>query len=272
MPADWNLRSWVPDVPTCEKYDKDWPDLSKGVVRDWVTDHLVAEVKKYLPHGLDGVLYDYMRYPSKAWIVPKQVVSADDVTGLVSQVSAEMRALNLNVLASPIDARMKAIPDGLPAGGKQPRFQVLGQDWPQWIRNGDLDLSYMMTYCGASGLPSQWAGVPDDVRGETFSLLKIYSGVHSKADIKAAHAAVLELDGPGVAAFVPHKRFQETADSGILSVWSELTDTPTPEPPDGDPDPDPPPDPDDDPDYLAIADEMDGMARRTAELAGMLRQ
>jgi len=265
-PADWNLKSWVPGVPTCEKFDMDWPNFSKSEVRDWITEHLVIETRKYLSRGLDGVLYDHTRYPAKAWIVPKQVVTADDVTQLARQTSEAMRSLGLNILASPIDARMKDLPDDLPLGGNIPRYQVLGQDWPVWLREKIVDLVYVMTYCGPSGLPTQWEGVPADVRDQTISLLKMGSGIFSEQDVRDAHRVVTErLDGVGVSAFVPHPEFRSIVDSGILSVFPELPDTPIPEPPDGDDEP--PPVGDDEPDLAAIARELNAVAELLAEIA-----
>ena len=268
-PVGWNLLDWVPNVPKCEQYDVSWPDFSRPETRYWIKERLVDEVKKYYASGLTGVLYDYMRYPAKAWIVPKQVVSADDVTKLVQQTSIAMRDLNLATLASPVDARIYDLPDGLPAGGTQPRYQIHGQDWPTWIRNGTLDLAYMMTYCGTSGLATQWAGVPESVRQQTVSLLNVGKAITSKQDIINAHRIVTEeLGGLGVAAFISHGNFPSIAESGILSAFAELPAMPIilPEPQEpGPPEPEPP-----EISVSAIANELNVISARIEQLATML--
>ena len=270
-PADWNLKSWVPDVATCEKYDKDFPDFSKAEVRDWITEHLVIETRKYLASGIDGVLYDHTRWPSKAWIVPKQVVTAEDVTKLARQTSEAMRSIGLNILASPQNGRVMKLPAGLPLGGNIPRYQIFGQDWPTWLREKIIDLAYVMSYGGPGSLPGAWEGVPTDVRDEAFALLEILPSttpgpaMRSKQDIKDAHQVMTEqLGGMGVSAFVPHAAFPSVADSGILSVFTELPDTPIPEPPDEE---EPPPPEDEGPDLPAIARTLNNISQRLAEIA-----
>ena len=89
--------------------------------------------------------------------------------------------------------------------------------------------------------------------------------MRSKQDIKDAHQVMTEqLGGMGVSAFVPHAAFPSVADSGILSVFTELPDTPIPEPPDEE---EPPPPEDEGPDLPAIARTLNNISQRLAEIA-----
>jgi uncharacterized lipoprotein YddW (UPF0748 family) len=201
--------------------------LSPGIpeVRRYIAD-VAAEIVSRYP--VDGVHLDYVRYPGgrtglddysreqfrKAHLFdPLEFFSGSEGSGLfcgplaVADIGAlwgEWRAEQVTALVSLLSAELRAIVPGVilsAAVRPDPRraHSEYGQDWIRWLKEGHIDLVAPMIYTESSSkffryLTMMKRAVPDSLEGRVLAGISLYNqnARHAAEKIEIVRAAGLK--------------------------------------------------------------------------------
>jgi hypothetical protein len=228
IPDEWNLLSWIPLIDGCERWVEDHPDWTKEACRGWTVQYWLDYIDSF-GDTIDAVFGDYLRYRSRAWIVPKGIVDPSQVTSVVQGLSEGVRARGMIFGASVIQGRARFLNDRY---GTWPEYAIKGQGWPTWIRMGLIDYTGMMQYCPPTSIPSHWELVPEDVRIKVTGLSSYDWGADrtplSREEILECYDVVRSMGGKGLSMFIRHGSFNGAASSGVLDTFGTLPSLPKP--------------------------------------------
>lgn len=224
-----------------------WISPANGEARAWLTDLVLSLVKHVQP---DGIMLDYMRFPSQGGVefdpagasafeaAAPEDEDADARKARVQQYKEASLTRLMTDMGKALRAYDPSLRIGLYTWGAQVTSDnVVAQRWPDWVRDGYLDLLNVSGYCYRDNYGDDYLGAFEKRLSEaadlarrsspavelTFALgVKTSHGALEKAEDMEAYLAIARRLGyTGVAAFAwgSLARFaDETAAAGYFRL------------------------------------------------------